>query len=289
MKWLWPFRSGNDELFRQSPPCNDNGSIPERSYDDELERYLKRRWQRGWVHAITPSLCYGGAVGAAVGLRQARLEGKYFGRMNVVANGAFSGAALFSCTSFIHQILMMKNDYEAQLWMPMVAGTAAGTVFSGRLGGSPLGAMVFGTIYFLFSLAVTQLDKRRLVIFLAEQQYYDTPVHKVSPELQPMYQAYRYDYRPIEKQASHVRRTQYVTRAENDSRLDSQAVISTLSPEIYEWVNFPPWWPVKAVVMSAEEAMMEDRRHSEDKVRRQQRLLASGNMTRWNVTSVNEP
>lgn len=278
---LWPFRTGNDGLFQSSKdyggediyaPIKDE--LPRNRYSVELDNYLEWRWRRGLVQSVFPTTCFGAVVGFAVGFRQSRVEGRYIGRYRVLWRYTSTFAAVGLLTTAIHHVLVVQNRYHDTFYNPILAGAAGATVLTvasqmGSIGqGVFIGSMV-GVLYALACYATNYYHKRRLKIFLHQQQLQQVPIYKISPELQPIYRSFLYDNRPLEQAEIDRREAIMISRsAEDDTRLDAQTFMSHMTPEVYDWVNFPDWWPLKMPVQSEEEQMLLERQRDEEIERR---------------------
>lgn len=285
MPWYWPFRVGDDMRFQTSDTSagsiySNLGPMPDENFEVEVRNYNQGKWRRGWLQSIVPNTCYGAAIGLIVGFRQARIEGRYLGRHRIIFRycGTFSVIALGA--SAIHHFLVVSNNYRMAWWQPMMAGTVAsslftvlsamGTITQGAMAGSIIG-IVYSAIY-----ALTQwYQNRALRNFLRLQQQNQVPVHKITPELQPAYRAFLYDYRPVEETTDAQRRAILLTRAQEDTRLDATSALSNLSPDLFDLVNFPDWWPLKFPLQTEEELLVVERLQMEEVARRQKMILTT--------------
>ncbi|RHW73026.1 hypothetical protein DPX39_040028500 [Trypanosoma brucei equiperdum] len=280
---LWPFRTGNDERFQVTSTEETiydviKNEMPAYPYGTEVDRYLEWRWRRGLVQSIFPATCYGAFVGFAVGYRQARVEGRYIGRYKVVWRYSSTFAAVGLLTTAFHHVLVVRNNYHDRFYYPMMAGASGAVVLTvasqmGTLGQGMLAGSLVGVLYTLSCYGMTYYHRRRLKMFLRQQQTQQVPVHKVSPELQRMYRAYLYDNRPLEEKDVMVRRAVVLSMSEDDTCLDAKRVLQNMTPEIYDWVNFPDWWPLKFPQQTEEERMIYERQRDEEVERRKRAFL----------------
>lgn len=285
---LWPFRTGNDERFNASPVDSSasediyssvrNGDLPPHRYTVEVNHYMQWRWRRGFLQNIFPVTCYSAVAGFGVGFRQSRVEGRYIGRYRIIWRYTSTFAAVGLLTSAVHHFLVVRNNYCDKVYYPILAGTAGATVLTvaaqmGSIGqGMFIGAFI-GALYGLGCYGVNYLNSRRLKIFLQEQQVRQVPIYKVSPELQPMYRAYLYDHRPLEESDKQIREAVILSRSMGDTRLDAEAFLNNMTPEVFDWVNFPDWWPLKWPIQTEEEQMLLERQRYEEIERRKRVFL----------------
>lgn len=218
-----------------------------------------------------------------MGFRNSRVEGRYLGRFNVLSRYTMTGALVGLASSSIHHFLVVRNRYEEKFFYPMIAGAGAsfvvttatqmGTVTTGVVVGS-----FAGCIYTLCCFAMKYYHNRRMKIFLEQQRQMQVPVHKVSPELQPMYRAFLFDNRPIEEESEVKRRAMMLARSDDDSRLDAQAFLNNMTPEVFDWISFPDWWPLKYPFQTEEQQLLLDRQRADEIRRRTDMMLEDG---RW--------
>ncbi|CAJ1022534.1 hypothetical protein, conserved [Leishmania lindenbergi] len=284
---LWPFRTGNDDRFQTTsgPSGTEDiyttlrqGALPPHRYGVEVDNYLEWRWRRGFVQSVFPVSCYGAVAGFCVGFRQSRVEGRYVGRYRIMWRYTSTFAAVGLLTSAFHHLLVVRNHYHDKFYYPVVAGTGGAAVLSlasqmGTLGQGMFVGAFLGMLYGLGCYGMTYYHRRHLQIFLHEQQLRQVPVHKVSPELQPMYRAFLYDNRPLEEADKKHRETVALSRSIDDTRLDAQTFMSNMTPEVFEWVNFPDWWPLKWPMQTEEEQMLLERQRNEEVERRKNVFL----------------
>nr|CCC90152.1 conserved hypothetical protein [Trypanosoma congolense IL3000] len=280
---LWPFRTGNDDRFQVTSTEETiydaiKGEMPPHQYGTEVDRYLEWRWRRGLVQSVFPATCYGAVVGLALGYRQARVEGRYIGRYRVLWRYSSTFASVGLLTTAFHHVLVVRNKYRDRFYYPMIAGASGAVVLTvasqmGTLGQGVLAGSLVGVLYTIGCCGMTYYHRRRLNIFLRQQQLQHVPVHKVSPELQRMYRAYLYDNRPLEEKDVKKRHAAVISMDDEDTRLDAQRVLRNMSPEIYEWVNFPDWWPLKFPQQTEEERLVYERQREEEVERRKRAIL----------------
>ncbi|KPA82253.1 putative mitochondrial hypothetical protein [Leptomonas pyrrhocoris] len=280
---LWPFRTGNDDRFQSSSRAASDkediyaavrhGGLPPHRYGIEVNNYLEWRWRRGFLQSVFPVACYGALAGFCVGFRQSRVEGRYIGRYRIMWRYTSTFAAVGLLTSAFHQLLVMRNQYHDKFYYPIVAGTAGAVVLTlvsqmGSFGQGVFAGSFVGVLYGLGCYGMNYYHRRRLRTFLHEQQMNQVPIHKVSPELQPMYRAFLYDYRPMEEEDKRTREAVTLSRSADDTRLDARTFMSNMTPEVYDWVNFPDWWPLKFPTQTEEEQMLLERQRDEEVERR---------------------
>ncbi|GET92269.1 hypothetical protein, conserved [Leishmania tarentolae] len=284
---LWPFRTGNDDRFQTSsgPSGADDiyatmrqGALPPHSYKVEVENYLEWRWRRGFVQSVFPVTCYGALAGFCVGFRQSRVEGRYVGRYRIMWRYTSTFAAVGLLTSAFHNFLVVRNHYHDKFYYPIVAGTAGAVVLSvasqmGTIGQGMFVGAFLGILYGAGCYSMNYFHRRRMRIFLQEQQVRQVPIHKVSPELQPMYRAFLYDNRPLEEKEKKTREAVTLSRSVDSTRLDAHTFMSNMTPEVFDWVNFPDWWPLKWPMQTEEEQMLLERQRNEEIERRKNTFL----------------
>lgn len=280
---LWPFRTGNDARFQCSADdrlSTDESiydavrrNVPRSSYEVELQNYVQWRWRRGILQSIMPTTFYSAVAGFCFGFRQSRVEGRYIGRYRVLWRYTSTFAAMGLITSAVHHFLIMRSGYEDKMFYPIIASTVGSVILTvgaqmGSVGkGLFIGAFV-GVFYTAACYATSYLHRRHMRNFFQQQQLLQIPVHKVSPELQHVYRAFLYDYRPLEEHDRRRRESLAISHDDDDSRLDAQTFLQNMTPEVCAWVNFPEWWPLKFYVQSEEEEMMKERMHNEEMERR---------------------
>ncbi|CCW60608.1 unnamed protein product [Phytomonas sp. EM1] len=286
---LWPFRTGNDDRFQTTPDPSEQciydtlrGDLPPNPYSVEIDNYLQWRWRRGMVQNVVPTACYGSIVGFLVGFRQSRVEGRYVGRYRIMWRYTSSFAAVGLLTSAFHHILVVRNNYQDTLYYPILSAVSGSVIMMtasqmGSLGQGVFTGSMLGVLYALGCYGMRYYHRRRLNIFLSEQQLHQVPVHRLSPELQPMYRSYLFDNRPIEESSKARREALLLSRSDDDTRLDAFTFIQNMSPEVYDWVNFPDWWPLKWSPQTEEEDMLHERQRHEEAERRTRRALEEDN------------
>ncbi|KAG5493946.1 hypothetical protein JKF63_01778 [Porcisia hertigi] len=284
---LWPFRTGNDDRFQTSTRLSEvediytavrQGSLPPHRYRVEVDNYIEWRWRRGFLPSVFPVTCYGAVAGFCVGFRQSRIEGRYVGRYRIMWRYTSTFAAVGLLTSAFHHLLVVRNHYHDRLYYPIVAGAAGAVILSvasqmGTIGQGMFVGAFLGVLYGLGCYSMTYYHRRRLGIFLHEQQIQQVPIHKVSPELQPMYRAFLYDNRPVEEEDKKTREAITLSRSIDDTRLDAHTFMSNMTPEVFDWVNFPDWWPLKVPTQTEEEQLLLERQRSEEIERRKNIFL----------------
>jgi hypothetical protein len=285
MPWytISPFRTGNDEVF-QHTTSNETiydslgKELPENPYTVELAKYYEWRWRRGMIQSVLPVTFVGTLIGGAIGYRNSRLEGRYVGRMKVLMRYLATGGSVGLTCAAVHHLLIVRNNYEEKFYYPMAAGASGSTIVtiltqSGTITvGFMAGAMI-GSLYSAACWVSKWYERRRLNIFLETQRTMQVPVHKVSPELQPMYRAFLFDNRPIEEATDARRKAALLSRTGDDMRLDAEAFLNNMMPEVYDWVNFPDWWPLKYPLQSEEQNLLVTRQRDEEVMRRKNKVL----------------
>lgn len=288
MSFLWPFRTGNDERFQYSPSSRPIQSIydpikddlPPNPYGVELQYYMQGRWRRGMIQQVVPTTCYGAIAGFIIGFRQSRTEGRYIGRYKVMWRYTSTFAAVGLLTTALHQFMVVKNSYQDTMYYPLVAGATGAVVLTvatqmGSIGQGIFVGSLLGVLYSLSCYGMSFYHKRRLRLFLEHQQVQQVPVHKVTPALQPVYRAYLYDNRPLEEKDIRLREVIMTSRSIDENRLDARAYMEYSTPEVWEWVNFPEWWPLKWPVQTEEEQLLLERQRYEEVERRKDKFLST--------------
>ncbi|CCW66572.1 unnamed protein product [Phytomonas sp. Hart1] len=282
---LWPFRTGNDARFQTTPDAPEEsiydtirGDLPPDPFGAELDRYLQWRWRRGILPSVVPTAAYGAILGFLVGFRQSRVEGRYVGRARVMGRYTTAFAAVGLLTAASHHAMVMRNDYRDTPYYPILSATSGSVLMMtgsqmGSIGQGVFAGVLLGMLYAAGCYAMRYYHRRRMTIFLSEQQLQQIPVCKLSPELQPMYRSYLFDNRPIEESSKARREALLLSRSEDDTRLDAYTFMQHMSPEIYDWVNFPDWWPLKWSPQSEEDEMLNERRRLEEAARLTRKAL----------------
>lgn len=284
---LWPFRVGNDDRFltsadRQQETIYESlqDVLPPNRYSLEVDKYLEWRWRRGVIQNVFPTACYGAIAGFIVGFRQSHVEGRYIGRYKVMWRYTSTFATVGLLTTAVHHYMVVRNDYHDTFYYPILSGTTGATVLTvmvkmGTVGQGVFAGTFVGVLYALGCYAQTAYHRRHMLSFLRQQQLQQVPIHRVSPELQPMYRAFLYDHRPLEDREWHRREAILLSRGADDVRLDAVTFMHNMTPDIFDWVNFPDWWPLKWPVQSEEAQMMLDRQRDEEITRRAEKILES--------------
>lgn len=241
---------------------------------------MQGRWRRGMVQQVLPTTCYGALAGFLIGFRQSRTEGRYIGRYKIMWRYSSTFAAVGLLTTAFHQFLVVKNNYRDTFYFPLVAGATGAVVLTvasqmGTIGQGLFVGSFLGVLYSLSCYSMTFYHQRRLKQFFSNQQLRQVPVHKVIPELQPAYRAFLFDYRPLEEKDRRQRETIVLARAIDDTRLDARAYMEYSTPEVFEWVNFPEWWPLKWPVQTEEQQLLLERQRREEVERRKNTFLST--------------
>lgn len=279
---LWPFRRGDDDIFNQTHTketiYDALGAMPKNNYETELRNYIEGRWRRGFIQSVVPTTLLGSFVGFFVGIQQATYRNRHDPRIKVIASSIGGFAMLGLGVSGSHHMLIVKNNYNDSALFPMLAGVTGSTIFAFFNGvnavyGSVTGIGV-GATYALACYGVRWFEERRIRNFLATAQNRDTPVHKVAPELQPLYRTFLFEFRPIEESSELRRRAMLYSRDEHDSRIDTESMLFALQPEFVSWISFPDWWPLKVATGNVEQqTLINARRKGEEYTRRYTGLL----------------
>lgn len=282
---LWPFRTGNDDIFQtasQPESIYDSiqGDLPPLTFSGELKRYMQGRWRRGMLQQVIPTTCYGVAAGFIIGFRQSRTEGRYIGRYRIMWRYSSTFGAVALLTSALHHFMVVKNGYHDAFYFPLVAGATGAVVLTvasqmGTIGQGLLAGSFLGVLYSLSCYGISYYHQRHLKNFFYHQQLRQVPVYKVSPELQPVYRAFLFDNRPLEDADRERRDVLMTSREVDDSRLDARAFMENSTPEVFDWVNFPDWWPLKWPVQTEEEQLLLERQRREEVERRKNVFLST--------------
>eukprot|EP00796_Vickermania_ingenoplastis_P007255 gene7255-5102_t len=283
MPLLWPLRTGNDERFQVATesiydPIRDD--LPPNTFGTELSNYLQGRWRRGMVQQVVPTTCYGAIAGFCVGFRQSRVEGRYVGRYKIMWRYTSTFAAVGLLTTSLHQFLVVRNQYRDAFYYPLVAGAMGAAILTvasqmGTIGQGLFVGSFLGVLYSLGCYGMAYYHRRRLKNFFYQQQLQQVPIYKVSPELQPVYRAFLFDNRPLEETDRRQRESMMISRSVDESRLDARTFMENSTPEVFEWVNFPEWWPLKWPVQTEMEQLLLDRQRREEVERRKNTFLST--------------
>lgn len=284
MTSLWPFRTGNDDIFLGGSPESIYDPIkedlPPNTFGVELKNYMHGRWRRGMVQQVVPTTCYGAVAGFLIGFRQSRTEGRYIGRYKIMWRYTSTFAAVGLLTTALHHFMVVKNGYRDTMYFPLVAGATGAVILTvasqmGSIGQGVFVGSFLGVLYSLSCYGMSYYHQRRLKNFFYHQQLQQVPVHKVSPELQPAYRAFLFDNRPLEETDRRHREALMTSRAIDETRLDARAYMEYSTPEVFEWVNFPDWWPLKWPVQTEEEQLLLERQRREEIERRKNTFLST--------------
>lgn len=282
---LWPFRTGNDDRYLTTPAGHEEtiydalkGKMPQHRYKVEVDNYLEWRWRRGMIQTVFPVTCISAFAGFFVGFRQSRIEGRYIGRYRIMGRYTCTFAAVGLMTTAFHHYLVVKNNYHDAFHYPLIAGTAGSVVLTvaaqmGSVGQGMFVGSLIGVLYAVSCYGVNYYHRRRLNSFLHQQQLHQVPIHKVTPELQHAYRAYLFDNRPLETSDRARREAVLLSRSVDDTRLDAQTFMSNMTPEVFDWVNFPDWWPLKWPVQTEEAQLLIERQRDEEIERRKMAFL----------------
>ena len=284
LRLIWPMKSSNDESFRLSnkqKTIYDDvlADMPEYSYDMEMVKYNELRWKKGFVHNVVPSICYGSIAGFCWGLNESR-RGlvRHVSRWQIITGNVLTGAGLALCTSGVHQGLLMAADYKAAVWQPIVAGCGGGAIFSALAEGTTIGkgagaGFAVGVAYTIACIGAEKYQERSLTNFFVTQQQRETPITKITPEVQRLYRAWLYDHRPIEDYDKVRREALVLDREAGDTRLDAQTFIKAMTLEQLDFIEFPEWWPLKLKPKTDKAAVVEKRMRDDAYERRKMALL----------------
>lgn len=279
---MYPFRRGNDDIFQSSikeeTVYDAIGGAPDNSYDVEVSKYNQWRWNRGMIQNIIPVTTLGFLTGFGFGVRQSRLDGRYQGRARVLARYCGAGTGIGLAVSSVHHGLVMRNRYEDKWFYPMLSSMTGSVLLAAFASyhnialGVYTGSVV-GVIYTAVCWGSRYYHNRHIRLFLESQRQLEVPVHKISPELQPAYRAYLFDFRPVEEQSQAKRRATIIARREDDYRLDAAGFLNNMTPEVYDWVSFPDWWPLKNPAQTEEQTMLIIRQRQEASDRRFKNMM----------------
>lgn len=282
---LWPFRTGNDDRYLTTPDNGEEsiydvvrGQLPQHRYKVEVDNYLEWRWRRGILPSVFPVTSGSALIGFLVGFRQSRVEGRYVGRYRVMWRYTSTFAAVGLLTTAFHHFLVVRNHYHDTFYYPILAGTAGSVVLTtaAQMGSVNQGIFVgslVGVLYALSCYGVAYFHRHKLSNFLHQQQLQQVPVHRVTPELQPAYRAYLFDHRPLEECDRARREAILLSRADDDTRLDAQTFMHNMTPEVFDWVNFPDWWPLKWPIQTEDQQLLMERQREEEVERRKKTFL----------------
>jgi hypothetical protein len=278
----WPFKRGHDEIFRvatEKPPSiyDQVGAIPERNFEDEYQLYRSRKWRKGLIHSIVPATGAGALLGLAWGVFESR-RGliRYANRFKICLHQTVVVGGISATIACTHHMLMVASKYKEGRWQSMAAGTIGGAIYSTLVSGSvsPAGAMagfMIGILYSCICIFMSWYDHRHTVSFMGTQQLRETPIHRIAPEMQPLYRSWLYDHRPIEDLDELRRRALTHLREEKDLRLDAQAYREAMKLQpVWDKISFPEWWPLK---MTEKDELLEQRLRDDQFVRRKMEML----------------
>jgi hypothetical protein len=281
MSWLpwWPLRTGDDDVVHQSPPPDiyaSVGEMPANDYQTEVKKYNEGRWRKGMMQSVFPATIFGAVFGTGWGVFQSRRATvRYVSRPRVIMTHMGSVTAISLTTAAIHHFLVVSNHYQQSIYQPLVSGMAGGVVFSLTYTGNAniVAGAVVGFVYTVLCRCVEWYQERALINFLTVQQQIQTPIHRVAPELQPMYRAFLWDHRPIEDTDALRRRALLLEREANDTRLDSQAYLSAVHRAVSS-VDFPEWFPLRPPRPLDEQQALLDQRQKDDMTQRRRDAIA---------------
>ena len=281
---IWPWKTGEDENFRKSPPTMSEGALydslgrlPKYDYRTEVERYNESRWRRGLIDNVVPTTAYGSIAGFCIGVFQSRRSLRHMSRPRVIFTHMYSCGGVALLTTSVHHFLVVSSGYCQKDWHAMLSGCIGGVAFAATGNSSVSRSLVGGMIVGLFYAGACWFgnywQKRTLTNFLITQQSQDTPVHRVAPELQPMYRAFLFDHRPIEDTDELRRRALLLDRTDTDTRLDARSFLEAVNfYKFFNWCEFPEWWPLKFAEPSEEEKLVQARM-KEDAYDRRLRII----------------
>jgi hypothetical protein len=201
---------------------------------------------------------------------------RYANRFKIVAHQTGVVTALSLSVAFSHHMIVVACDYKELRWQPMAAGCAGGIGYSmmaagGVNGPGVAGGFMVGVVYSAVCLGIRWYDERHMRSFFRTQQQRETPIHKVAPEMQMMYRAYLYDFRPIEDLDELRRRALTKDRDSKDLRLDAQAYREAMKMQpVWDFIALPDWWPLK---MSEQDQLLEQRMRDDAHERRKKGFL----------------
>ena len=295
VNFLWPFKVGNDDVFRVSDESKSAiyesiGGVPQYTFEQEYRKYSSNKWRKGVIHTMFPAAFGGALLGLAWGVRESR-RGliRYVNRFKICAHQVAICTGLTVAVSLTHHALVMASDYQEFRWQPMAAGSIGGMVYTMTVQGSMSGAgimagFVVGIIYSGACIAISWYQHRHMRSFLLAQQQRETPIHRVEPNMQRMYRAWLYDNRPIEQLDDLRRRALTTMRAEKDVRLDARAYREAMKLEpLWNWISFPEWWPLK---MTEKDTLLDQRMRDDNFERRKMGFLDEHGDGKYMLTHV---
>jgi hypothetical protein len=281
MVFFWPFKTGYDDTFRvatEKPPSiyDQVGAIPERNFEQEYDMYRSRKWRKGLLQGLIPAMSVGTLLGLMWGVYESR-RGliRYANRFRIVFHQTVVVAGLSGVVATTHHMLVVATKYREGRWQPLCAGTVGGVIYATLVSGSvsPAGALagfIIGLLYSGACIFMAWYDHRHTVSFLGTQQQRDTPIHRIAPELQPLYRSWLYDHRPIEDLSDLQRRALTQLREQKDLRLDAQAYREAMKLQpVWDMIQFPEWWPLK---MSEKDELLEQRLRDDQFERRKREM-----------------
>lgn len=281
MVFFWPFKTGYDDTFRvatEKPASiyDQVGAMPERNFEDEYQIYRSRKWRKGLLQSLVPAISAGATLGFLWGLSESR-RGliRYANRFKIVLHQTVVVAGIAAVVSTCHHMLVVMTKYKEGRWQPLASGTVGGVIYATLVSGgvSPAGAFagfIVGMLYSAVCIFMSWYDHRHMVSFLGTQQLRDTPIHRVAPEMQPLYRSWLYDHRPIEDLDALQRRALTQLRDEGDLRLDAQAYREAMKLQpVWDKIQFPEWWPLK---MSEKDELLEQRLRDDQFSRRKREM-----------------
>lgn len=264
------FRTADDDTMITSEGSSTKigiyqniGDLPKYDFQTEIRRYNAARWDKGLLQTAIPIAVYGSIVGMFLGMYRGHYQSRYSGHHKVILRTTASGALFGFCAAGMHQFLVMHSDYRLSSWHPFLAGGIGGLMTSQMAGmnftASGLTAFFTCIGYGGLSRAFDVYQRRYLKNFLQEQQRKQTPIHQVTPEMQPMYRAFLYDYRPIENRSELKRRAQLLSREDDGKRMDAHTLLQNIIPDFFDWITFPDWWPFRIAFHSEDEYLFAER------------------------------
>jgi hypothetical protein len=264
MSWLWPFRTGSDEKLHASPPesvFDTIGDMPKTDYLNEVRKYNKTRWRKGFLQSVGPSTLFSAVVGFVWGYWQSFDHSlRHASRPRIIMRhmGAMTSIALL--TTSAHHFLVVASNFQTSLYQPMFAGALGGIAYSVAMNNRlnmTSGALI-GFIYTGIYQAIEYYHERAMWNFLATQQQMETPIYRVSPELQPMYRAFLFDHRPIEETDELRRKALLEVREENDTRADYMSYAHAVKGA-FDYFEMPEWFPLRPVQLDEKAALLHQR------------------------------
>ena len=279
----WPFKTGPDERTVHAPRSiyDAIGDRPRADYLTEAQIYNESKWRRGFLVNCFPTTLGVGLVGGFGSLWfHRRGNVRHIPRAHYVLYGTAFYASLGGIVSGAHQLIVMLSDYRTADWQAGMAGILGGLYFGLGNTGIGSGTAMLGGYSIAMGYTLLCYFKNRQALhaydnFFATQQSLETPIHKIAPEMQPMYRAYLFDHRPLED-SDEARRAALVSqRLESDLRIDAttakQAFYDVFDGKLLPLPKWFPFFPVEEP--HPVEALLQQRKKQDNLERGVQELL----------------